>query len=82
MIMSDFETAALSAVHIVGPNAILDGCFYHLSQCVYRQVQEEGLAQLYSDDDKDEDKDVTSTGICTSSCCCKCIRKSATEFTS
>ena len=49
--MSDFKTVALSAVHVVWPNAILDGCFYRLSQCVYRKVQEEGLAQLYADDD-------------------------------
>ena len=49
-IMVDFEQAAINALFHSYPNATTTGCFYHLSQNIYRKVQSEGLQQLYSKD--------------------------------
>jgi transposase-like protein len=35
----DFEKAAINAFHESFPDAAVTGCFYHLSQSVYRKVQ-------------------------------------------
>jgi hypothetical protein len=39
-IMSDFEQAALVAFRSVYPNAIQQGCLFHLSQCIWRRIQQ------------------------------------------
>ncbi|XP_006814764.1 uncharacterized protein LOC102805415 [Saccoglossus kowalevskii] len=49
-IMSVFKSATINAAVTVFPNATRKGCFYHLSQCVYRRVQAEGLQQQYQED--------------------------------
>ena len=49
-IMVDFEQAAISAAEEAFPQAVISGCFYHLSQSVYRKVQSEGLQNLYGED--------------------------------
>ena len=47
----DYEQAARSAIEEVFPQVSLKGCFYHLSQSIYRKVQEEGLQVPYQSDD-------------------------------
>ena len=49
-IMVDFEQAAINALSHSYPNATMTGCFYHLSQKIYRKVQSEELQQLHSED--------------------------------
>jgi len=46
-IMMDFEKGAMNAVKFEFPNASINGCFFHLSQCVWRHVQETGLQKKY-----------------------------------
>ena len=46
----DYEQAARRAIEETFPDATVKGCFYHLSQNVYRKVQIEGLQQLYQTD--------------------------------
>ena len=45
--MSDFETAAINAFGRTFPNVEMTGCFFHLSQSVFRQAQALGLAEAY-----------------------------------
>ena len=47
----DYERAAIGAAEIVYPNSNKRGCFFHLSQNVYRHVQQNGLSQLYLRDE-------------------------------
>ena len=47
----DFEQAAINAFHAVFPNSTLKGCFYHLSQNIYRKVQAGGLQERYASDE-------------------------------
>lgn len=49
-VIVDFEQAAISAFHSVFPDVVVRGCFFHLSQCIYRKVQGIGLQELYSAD--------------------------------
>lgn len=49
-IMSDFEMAAMKAAKEVFPEAKTFGCFFHLCQCFYRQIQQNGLQTAYSSD--------------------------------
>jgi len=51
-IMSDFEKATHNAIERVFPGARLVGCLFHLGQCLWRKVQELGLAQQYQDNDE------------------------------
>jgi hypothetical protein len=44
----DFEKAAINAFHESFPDAAIDGCFYHLSQSVYRKVQTSALQEQYA----------------------------------
>ena len=50
-VLVDFEQAAINAFHAVFPNSTLKGCFYHLSQNIYRKVQAEGLQERYASDE-------------------------------
>ncbi|XP_044005459.1 uncharacterized protein LOC122850365 [Aphidius gifuensis] len=49
-IIIDFESAFIKAVHDIFPNATVSGCNFHLNQCLYRNVQNDGLAVLYNTD--------------------------------
>ncbi len=43
-VMTDFELAAQNAFEEEFPNVQLAGCFFHLSQAIWRQAQQMGLA--------------------------------------
>lgn len=47
-LMTDFEMAAIQAFELEFPLIQTTGCFFHLSQNVWRKVQNEGLAVIYS----------------------------------
>ncbi|KAE9532428.1 hypothetical protein AGLY_010051 [Aphis glycines] len=49
-IMVDFEKGAMNAITSEFPEAKLKGCFFHLSQCIWRQIQAAGLQKKYIDD--------------------------------
>lgn len=50
-VMTDFEQAAILAWTTVFPNATQRGCFFHLSQCLWRHLQQTpGLQQRYTTD--------------------------------
>ena len=46
----DFERAIINACRTVYPLSLLSGCFFHLSQNIYRKVEENHLSDLYSND--------------------------------
>ena len=46
----DFESAAINSCRTVFPFSVLLGCFFHLSQNIYRKVQENRLNALYQND--------------------------------
>lgn len=50
LIMVDFERAAISAAQTVFPNADVNGCYFHFCQCLFRQIQANGLQTIYQDD--------------------------------
>jgi len=50
-IISDFELGIIHACEEVYPGVPVTGCFFHLTQSIYRRVQEEGLARRYRDPD-------------------------------
>ena len=50
-IMSDFEQAAILAWNTVFPNSTQRGCLFHLSQCIWRHLQQiPDLQQRYTTD--------------------------------
>jgi hypothetical protein len=49
-IMTDFEVAAINAFGTAFPGAQQKGCFFHFCQCIYRNIQSNGLQQLYEND--------------------------------
>jgi hypothetical protein len=51
MVTFDFEKAAINAFHESFPDAAIDGCFYHLSQSVYRKAQTSALQEQYAWDE-------------------------------
>jgi hypothetical protein len=51
-VMTDFELAAKNAVSEAFPGVVLRGCFFHLSQCCWRKIQDLGLAEAYKQDDE------------------------------
>ena len=50
-VLVDFELGAINALRATFPDTELQGCLYHLSQCVYRHVQDAGLQARYAADD-------------------------------
>lgn len=49
--MLDFESAAMNAVaSVLGPEVSVKGCFYHLCQSTWRNIQEKGLVKVYKED--------------------------------
>ena len=38
-VMTDFEQASMNAYRSIFPGITLKGCYFHLSQCIYRQLQ-------------------------------------------
>ena len=49
--MTDFETAAINAIRVNFPQVAVSGCFFHLQQCMWRKIQNLGLANAYREDD-------------------------------
>ena len=49
-IMIDYEQACISAIPDVYPNTSVFGCLFHLSQSIFRNVQQQGLQQQYYTD--------------------------------
>ncbi|XP_073417134.1 uncharacterized protein [Dendrobates tinctorius] len=49
-LMLDCELAAIQAFESEFPNLVKTGCFFHLSQSVWRKVQNEGLKMQYQGD--------------------------------
>ena len=49
-IMIDYEQAMIGALDVVYPIVPQKGCLFHLSQSIYRKIQERGLAQRYAND--------------------------------
>lgn len=47
VILTDFETAAIKAVKTVFPETAQKGCFFHLTQNIWKHVQSAGLSQIY-----------------------------------
>ena len=49
-IMVDFELAVVNSLERVFPDSEIRGCFFHLSQNIYRKNTEHGLKQRYPED--------------------------------
>ncbi|KAB0803048.1 hypothetical protein PPYR_00018 [Photinus pyralis] len=49
-LMTDFELAAMQAFELEFPGILKTGCFFHLSQSVWRKVQSEGPKARYEND--------------------------------
>ncbi len=49
-IMTDFEKASMNAFGRQFPNAQLSGCYFHLGQNIWRNIQTHHLQQRYSND--------------------------------
>lgn len=49
-VMMDYEKAAMNAVAECYAGIDVQGCFYHLSQSIYRKVQALGFQERYQDD--------------------------------
>ena len=47
----DFELAAKSAIISAFPHIEVRGCFFHLSQSIWRKIQDLGLKVTYTDDE-------------------------------
>ncbi|KAG0440244.1 hypothetical protein DMUE_1883, partial [Dictyocoela muelleri] len=46
-IIIDFESAAYLSLKKNFPNSSISGCFFHLSQIIWRRIQKEGLTTVY-----------------------------------
>ena len=42
-ILTDFKRGAISAIQAIFPNANINGCFFHLSSTVWKDVENVGL---------------------------------------
>ena len=49
-IMVDFELAVINSLESIFPECEIKGCFFHLSQNIYRKIQENGLLKRYQED--------------------------------
>ena len=49
-IMVDFEKAAINAIQSVFTNTSVRGCFFHLSQSIWRRLQNVGFQKRYMED--------------------------------
>lgn len=49
-IITDFELASIQASQTVFPNSQHSGCFFHLSQNIFRKIQQNGLQNRYETD--------------------------------
>ena len=50
-IMTDFEQSAINSIKEAFPHALQRGCFFHLSQCLWRKIQQiEGMQEKYKTD--------------------------------
>ncbi|KII72647.1 hypothetical protein RF11_10389 [Thelohanellus kitauei] len=49
--LCDFEKASLNAFQRVYPSINLTCCFFHLSQCIWRSIQRNGIVTHYNNDD-------------------------------
>ena len=49
-VMADFELALVQSLEIQFPSAVIHGCFFHFSQCLWRKVQSLGLSDQYKND--------------------------------
>ncbi|XP_054715332.1 uncharacterized protein LOC129224808 [Uloborus diversus] len=47
-VMMDFETACIAALEEVFKGVVVKGCFFHFSQCIWKQVQRLGLVTEYA----------------------------------
>lgn len=52
VIHTDFEIAAINAIGAIIPGARIQGCFFHLSQSVYRKVSSSGHQSRYNTDEE------------------------------
>ena len=48
--MVDFELAVIKSIEVNFPDSEINGCFFHLSQSVYRKIQECGFQRRYQED--------------------------------
>lgn len=48
--MTDFERAAFIAFQQIFPQSRTHGCFFYLTQCIWRCIQASGLQQQYQTD--------------------------------
>ena len=49
-VLVDYERAAVNALQNAFPQTNVKGCFFHLSQNIYRKVQSNGLQEQYASD--------------------------------
>lgn len=49
-IMIDFEQAAMREVGNIFPEAQIHACFFHFFQCIWRKIQQLGLAKKYGEE--------------------------------
>lgn len=48
----DFEEGAVLAIRNAFPNADINGCHFHFTQCLWRKVQELGLVRKYMEEEE------------------------------
>jgi hypothetical protein len=51
-IMVDFEMAAISSLYCNFKETRINGCFFHLTQIIWRKIQASGYVQIYKTDEK------------------------------
>ena len=51
-ILMDFEKAAMTSFEHTWPTSMVKGCFFHLTQSLWRKVQAVGLQSQYSHDEE------------------------------
>ncbi|CAF4616068.1 unnamed protein product, partial [Rotaria sp. Silwood2] len=51
-ILTDFESGAMKAVSSCWPQSSAHAWFFHLTQNIYRQVQQAGLTTKYGNDEE------------------------------